>query len=221
MGSYLNRRALAALLCQLFVGFSSAFAQADEIAPGPDLVTQGIPKVPVSLARTAQHYTTNAYGLPVAGWEATKREIWIKDLKSDSTVVYRVAALNGATQPMLNIPTGVYDIYYQPQGKYLVYNQDTNGNEQFQMYLYNIETGKSTLLTDGKSRNTEPVWSNAGDRIILSTSPAGGKGVSLSAINPLDPQTNRVVAQSSGNYFKAFDWSSTPQTPRVRFGWLM
>ncbi|HYX29164.1 MAG TPA: prolyl oligopeptidase family serine peptidase [Pyrinomonadaceae bacterium] len=211
MGSYLNRRALAALLCQLFVGFSSAFAQADEIAPGPDLVTQGIPKVPVSLARTAQHYTTNAYGLPVAGWEATKREIWIKDLKSDSTVVYRVAALNGATQPMLNIPTGVYDIYYQPQGKYLVYNQDTNGNEQFQMYLYNIETGKSTLLTDGKSRNTEPVWSNAGDRIILSTSPAGGKGVSLSAINPLDPQTNRVVAQSSGNYFKAFDWSPDDQ----------
>ena len=62
-------------------------------------------------------------------------------------------------------------------------------------------------MTDGKSRNTEPVWSNAGDRIIFSSSPAGGKGVSLSIINPLDPKTNRLLAQSSGSYFKVYDWS--------------
>lgn len=188
------------------VALQAASAQG-EIAPGPNLVTEGIPKIPASLARTVQPYTTNAYGLPVAGWDATKREIWIKDLKSDSTVVYRIGAPDGATQPVLNIPTGAYDIYYQPQGKHLVYNRDTNGNEQFQMYLYNVETSKRTLLTDGKSRNTEPVWSNAGDRIIFSSSPAGGKGVSLSVLNPLDPQTNHVIAQSPGTYFKAYDWS--------------
>ncbi|HYX28427.1 MAG TPA: DPP IV N-terminal domain-containing protein, partial [Pyrinomonadaceae bacterium] len=206
----LDRSCLAAAVFAVIVlvlSHQATSAQADEVAPGPNLVTEGVPKIPASLARAAQRYTTNAYGLPVAGWDASKREIWIKDLKSDSTVVYRVAAESGAIQPVLNIPTGVYDLYYQPQGKYLVYNQDTNGNEQFQMYLFSIETNKSTLLTDGKSRNTEPVWSNAGDRIILSTSPAGGKGVSLSVINPLDPQTNHVVAQSSGTYFKAYDWS--------------
>jgi len=190
----------------LILCLQGASAQADEVAPGPNLVTEGIPKVPASLARTVQRYT-NGYGLPLAGWDAAKQEIWIKDLKSDSTVVYRVAAPDGATKPMLYIPTGVYDLYYQPQGKYLVYNRDTNGNEAFQMYLYNIETSKRALLTDGKSRNTEPVWSNAGDRIIFSSSPAGGKGVSLSVMNPLDPQTNHLLAQSSGTYFKAYDWS--------------
>jgi Tol biopolymer transport system component len=182
-------------------------AQTDEIAPGANLLTDGIPKIPASLARVAQRYTTNAYGLPVAGWNASRPEIWIKDLKSDSTVVYRVESPGGATHPVLTIPNGVYDIYYQPQRKYLVYNRDTNGNEQFQLYLYNLETNKSTLLTDGKSRNTEPVWSNAGDRIIFSSSPAGGKGVSLSVLDPLDAQTNRLIAQSSGTYFKAYDWS--------------
>lgn len=182
-------------------------AQTDEIAPGANLVTEGIPKIPSSLVRVAQRYTTNAYGLPVAGWDATKPEIWIKDLKSDATVVYRVAKPEGATEPVLTISTGVYDIYYQPQRNYLIYNRDTNGNEQFQMYLYNLDTNKSTLLTDGKSRNTEPVWSNGGDRIIFSSSPAGGKGVSLSVLDPLDPQTNHVISQSSGTYFKAYDWS--------------
>src|SRR5260370_42073258 len=150
-------RLVAAFLIAIVLIFSpqGLLAQAAEITPGPNLVTEGIPKIPASLAQAVQHYT-NGFGLPVAGWDATKREIWIKDLKSDSTVVYRVSASDGATQPLLSIPTGVYDIYYQPQGKYLDYNRDTNGNEQFQMYLYNIESGKSTLLTDGKSRNTEP-----------------------------------------------------------------
>ena len=105
------------------------------------------------------------------------------------------------------IPAGVYDLYYQPQGRYLIYNQDTNGNEAFQMYLYDLGTHKSSLLTDGKSRNTEPVWSNAGDQIIYSSSPAGGNGVSLYVINPLDPKTNRLLAQSPGSYFKVYDWS--------------
>lgn len=196
-----------ALLLLVLLPLTSASAQIEIISPGKNIESVGIPPIPASLAHTAQQYTTNAFGLPVAGWDAAKRELWLKDLKSDGTIVYRVAEPGGSTKAILSISTGVYDLYYQPQGKYLVYNRDTNGNEQFQMYLYNIETGKSTLLTDGTSRNTEPVWSNAGDRLIFSSSPAGGKGVSLSVINPLAPQTNRLLAQSSGTYFKAYDWS--------------
>lgn len=203
----LLRKMLAVFCCLFSVALSNVFAQGDEISPGPNLLTQGIPRIPASLARTVQRYTSNAYGLPVAGWDATKRELWIKDLKSDGTIVYRVAEPGGSTKAVLSISTGVYDLYYQPQRKYLVYNRDTNGNEQFQMYLFDIETGKTAQLTDGTSRNTEPVWSNAGDRIIFSSSPAGGKGVSLSVINPLDSKTNRLLVQSSGTYFKAYDWS--------------
>ncbi len=190
----------------LLLSLATASAQNDEIAPGGNLVTEGIPRISASIAQTVQRYTSG-YGLPLAGWDPAKREIWLKNLTSGSTSVFRVGESGGTQQPILYIPAGVYDLYYQPQGRYLIYNQDTNGNEAFQMYLYDLRTQKSTLLTDGKSRNTEPVWSNAGDRVIFSSSPTGGKGVSLSIINPLDPKTNRLLAQSSGTYFKVYDWS--------------
>jgi len=190
----------------LILSCGAASAQNDEIAPGGNLVTEGIPKISASIAQTVQRYTSG-YGLPLAGWDPAKREIWLKNLTSDSASVFRVEEPGGASQPTLYIPAGVYDLYYQPQGRYLIYNQDTNGNEAFQIFLYDLNTQKSTLLTDGKSRNTEPVWSNAGDRLIFGSSPVGGKGVSLSIINPLDTKTNRVLAQSSGTYFKVFDWS--------------
>jgi hypothetical protein len=57
--------------------------------------------------------------------------------------------------------------------------RDANGDEAFQLYLYEIETKRSTLLSDGRSRNTEPVWSNAGNQIVYSSSPAGAEGLVL------------------------------------------
>src|SRR5262249_31191513 len=92
------------------------------------------------------------------------------------------------------------------------YNKDTDGNEAFQMYLYNIEMGKSTLLSDGISRNTEFVWSNSGDAIIYGRSLASeGPGVSLYYMNPLDPKSNRILVKSEGNYLKMYDWSPDDQ----------
>src|ERR1043166_5401722 len=41
----------------------------------------GVPPIPSSLANEVQPYA-GIYGLPVAGWNPTKREIWLKGLSS-------------------------------------------------------------------------------------------------------------------------------------------
>lgn len=106
-------------------------------------------------------------------------------------------------------------MYFQPQAKYLVYNRDANGDESFQMFLYNPATRASTLLSEEKSRNTEPVWSHSGERVVWSYSPSKGSGVSLAVINPFDPKSRRLLVESTGNYLKAFGWS--PDDTQVAF----
>ncbi len=191
----------------LLSGISTALAQGDSVNPGKNIEVLGVPPIPASLARAVQPYT-NIYGLPLAGWDPTGREIWLKGL-SNVTWISRVKT-PGASPETTSIyiqANGIYDIYVQPQGKYLAYTRDANGNEAFQLYLYEIGAGKTTLLSDGKSRNTEPVWSNAGNRIVYGSSPTGTAGVSLRLIDPLEPKTDHLFAQSSGSYFKAYDWS--------------
>jgi dipeptidyl aminopeptidase/acylaminoacyl peptidase len=202
--------ALALLLANL-VG-ASVFAQSGQFSPSKNIEAVGVPPIPASLAREIQPYNS-PYGLPVAGWNPLKREIWLKGLSS-VTWVSRVAS-PGATPETSAIyiqSSGIYDIYFQPQGKYLAYTRDTNGNETFQLYLYEISAHNSTLLSDGKSRNTEPVWSNAGDKIVYSSSPAGAEGVNLRLLNPFDPKTDRLLEKSSGSYLKAYDWSPDDKT---------
>src|SRR5256885_12345423 len=47
-----------------------------------------------------------------------------------------------------------------PQETAVVYVKDTDGNEIFQVYKFDPASNTSTLISDGKSRNTEPAWSN-------------------------------------------------------------
>jgi len=200
-----NVVAASALL--LFSSFGLFATQINDIEPGPTLVADGIPKIPASLASSIKQYTT-AYGLPVAAWNPSKHEVWLKDLANKMTVISRVAAPGDNRQTIGVIPIGgVYDLYFDPSRRHLVYNKDTDGNEAFQMYLYDLESHKTSVLTDGKSRNTEPVWSNKENRIVYSSSPVGGNGVSLFVMNPFEPESNRLLAKSAGTYFKAFDWS--------------
>ncbi|MGA9772994.1 MAG: prolyl oligopeptidase family serine peptidase [Blastocatellia bacterium] len=186
--------------------------QSDEIIPSDSLIMDGIPKISASLAKRVNLYK-NAYGYPLAGWDPSRRELWIKALAGTGTWISRVETPGSIPKPLISIQTGgVYDVYFQPQGKYLVYNKDTDGNETFQFFLYDIATRESKPITDAKSRSTEPVWSNAGDRIIYSSSPPNGKGVDLSLINPFESQSNRQLAQGQGNYLKVYDWSPDDRT---------
>jgi dipeptidyl aminopeptidase/acylaminoacyl peptidase len=197
------------LICSTAHG---AFAQGGAIAPGKNLEVVGVPPIPSKLRHEVQPYA-NIYGLPLAGWNPVRREIWLKGLSS-------VAWISQVTSPKATPETssiyiqsgGIYDLYFQPQNRYLAYTRDANGDEAFQLYLYEIEGRRSTLLSDGKSRNTEPVWSHAGNQIVYSSSPAGAEGVGLRLLNPFEPKSDRLLEKSSGSYLKAYDWSPDDKT---------
>jgi dipeptidyl aminopeptidase/acylaminoacyl peptidase len=196
-----------AMLMVVFLLVGIVQAQSQSTAPSKNIEALGVPPIPSSIAGQVQPYT-GIYGLPVAGWNPAKREIWLKGLSS-VTWISRVSS-PGATAETSTIyiqSSGIYDLYFQPQGEYLAYTRDANGNESFQLYLYKISSRQSTLLSDGKSRNTEPVWSNAGDKIVYSSSPSGTEGVNLRILDPFDPKTDRLLEKSSGSYLKAYDWS--------------
>ncbi len=181
-------------------------AQEGVLKPPEGIEAQGVPPVPTMLADQMKRYT-GAYGLPLAGWHPDKRELWVKGI-STAAWVSRIEAPEGPQQTWIYLQMGgVYDFYFSPQAKHLIYNRDSDGDESFQMYLYNIDKRQSARLSEGKSRNTEFVWSNKGDRVVHGFAPAKGEGVSLALANPFDANNKRLLVESTGNYLKAYDWS--------------
>ena len=205
--SSLCARALSATILSLFIGVSVGRAQEQLISSSKNIEAFGVPPIPALLAKVLEPYM-GVYGLPLAGWNPARREVWLKGL---SSVTWISPVISPGMKP---IPSsiyiqagGIYDIYFQSQGKYLAYTRDASGNEIFHLYLYEIGTGNTTLLSDGKSRSTEPVWSNAGDKIVYSSTPTSGVGVNLRMLDRLEAKADHPLVQSSGSYLKAYDWS--------------
>lgn len=193
-------------VCCILINSYSVTAQSDELLPGPEIQAEGISKISKSLVTEVNKYNYS-FGWPIVGWNDSGNEIILKN-KSGGFSLY-VASVPGRIPRnwLRHKESFIYDIYPDPAKRYLVYNKDSNGDEVFQMYLFDMEDKSSSLLSDGLSRDTEPVWSRSGEKIAYSCSKRGELGVSLCLIDPLARKLTRPLVKTRGNYFVAQDWS--------------
>jgi len=185
---------------------SAVFAQA-EIKPPDSVIHEGIPNVPASLAREADPYRS-FYGSSLCGWNPAKAEaIVIRYTSEASLQAARVGGPGQAPEFFTNLPQGFRESYVDPLGKYILYVKPVDANFQSQFYKYDIATRTSEPLTDGKSKNLYPVFSNSGKLLAYSSTRRNGSDLDVYVMDPLDPKTNRLVAELSGNDWAPFDWS--------------
>ena len=184
-----------------------AFAQSDEIVPNENLVAEGIPKIPAKLAETVGRYSEfRTAGF--ASWHPNRREMLIETRFGDTYQVHEVKFPGGARTQLTFFPDRVATADYRPgTGDSFLFLKDVGGGEFFQPYRYDFATGDITLLTDGKSRNTSPRWSDQGDRIAYGSTQRTGNDVDIWVVSASDPASARMVAQMEGGGWGVSDWS--------------
>ncbi len=208
MKLYLLKSQIAFGLVIFMLFPASTLAQTNEIAPGDNLVIEGIPKIPASLAEEVGLYTKSR-AAELLSWHPIKREMLIATFFGDSPQIHQVK-FPGAARTQLTFfadrPTS--GVSYQPTtGNYFIFRKDIGGDQNYQIYRYDLPSGTITLMTDGKSRNSSGVWSTAGDRIVYSSTRRTGKDGDLYIVDPLNPKSTRMVAELQGGGWRALDWS--------------
>src|ERR1035438_8057527 len=184
-----------------------AFAQNDVVVPNDNLVAEGIPKIPVSLAESVGRYS-EFRSAGFASWHPTKREMLIVTRFADTAQVHHVKFPGGARSQLTFFPDRVAGAAYEPvPGDSFLFVKDVGGGEFFQLYRYDLATGDITLLTDGKSRNTSPRWSYQGDRVAYGSTKRSGNDVDIWVVNANDPSSARMVVQMEGGGWGVSEWS--------------
>jgi dipeptidyl aminopeptidase/acylaminoacyl peptidase len=194
-------------LVVLLVSVSRLIAQPGDLTPADNLVTENIPKIPASLVEEVGRYTDfRAAGL--ADWHPTKRQMLISTRFGDTAQVHQVAFPGGARTQLTFFPDSVGGALYQPtQGNYLIFAKGSGGNERYQTYRYDFATGKVTLLTDGKSRNSLGRWSSAGDQVVYSSTRRNGADADVYLMDPADAKSSRLLLEVKGGGWFPLDWS--------------
>jgi dipeptidyl aminopeptidase/acylaminoacyl peptidase len=182
-------------------------AQEATIAPPENIVADGVPKVAAAVGETAGRYSENRSAFP-ADWNPQRREMIIGTRFANTYQAHLVKMPGGARQQLTFYPEPVYGGSFHPNGgDYMVFAKDVGGGEWYQFFRYDFSSGESTLLTDGKSRNTSAQWSNGGDWIAYVSSRRNNEDMDLWAMNPADRKTDHLVTQLKGGGWEPQDWS--------------
>ena len=179
-----------------------------ESATVPDnLVAEGIPPLSDSIKTSASRYL-DFRTASFLGWHPTQRAMLISTRFGDVPQLHWVAQPLGARKQLTFSAEPIRAGAIRPRsGDSILFSQDSGGGEFFQLYRYDFAGGRTTLLTDGKSRNSGARWSHTGRSFAFTSTQRNGKDNDLFVMSPEDPKSARRVLEVKGGGWQIEDWS--------------
>ncbi|HRF26564.1 MAG TPA: S9 family peptidase [Ferruginibacter sp.] len=178
------------------------------IAPGNNLIVDGIPSIPLSIKEEMQFYSESR-SAGFAGWHPINRSMLISTRFGNTNQLHQLAMPMGARRQMTFFEDAVSSGSYEPlQGKYVIFSKDAGGNEFAQLYRLDLETGKTVLITDGgRSQNSSPLWSRSGKQMAYASTKRNGADRDIYIMDPANPSSEKQVLQLKGGGWGVLDWS--------------
>ncbi|HEY5893769.1 MAG TPA: S9 family peptidase [Chthoniobacterales bacterium] len=198
-------RLLTVLAVAVFLPLSG-MAEEPTIAPNDNLVLDGVPPIPVSIAEKARRYTDFRLGI-FAAWHPSERKLLILTRFAETAQVHEVAGPGADRRQLTFFPDAVTGAEYpKDDDSYVLINKSAGGNEFSQNYRLDLDTGDITLLTDGSSKNSAGIFSNDG-RLVYTSTRRTRKDTDFYIVDPKDPKSDRLLTESSGGGWSPLDWS--------------
>ena len=88
-----------------------------------------------------------------------------------------------------------------------LYARDRGGDENAQLYLHDLQTRSTRLLTDGKSRHGGALWSRDGRYLAYQSNARNGVNQDVYVLEVASAASPRLVVSSQGQTWQPLDWS--------------
>jgi len=180
------------------------------VAGVPSLLENGLPEVPAQLRARIEQYqnSRSANALDVA---ADGSQLLIATRFASTNQLHLVEQPMGMRTQLTFGNEPVNSARFVPgDPRALLYLQDVGGGEFHQVFRLDRRTGRSELLTDGKSRHEGLVVSVDGTRFAYSGTGRNGKDTDVYLAQMAQPRDARRVTEREGAWQAVeFSWDGT------------
>lgn len=184
------------------------FADGEFASPPLGMELTSVPGVPVELTVDVGRYQ-NVRSASVLNWVGDR--LLIMTRFGDTSQIHLVSKPLGMREQVTfaNEPIGGALVPPIVDPNQIIYSKDIGGSESYQLFLMNLDSRSSELLTDGKSRYTGVSFSHSGSKIAYSSTEINGRDTDL-FIQDLEGE-RIVVQQGEGVGWRVVDWSPDDQ----------
>jgi dipeptidyl aminopeptidase/acylaminoacyl peptidase len=185
---------------------AAAQAPAARKAPGVPaaISTEGVPTVPEDITRRlAQYHSARSASFEDFGPDGS---VLISTRFAETAQLHLVPFPGGRREQITFSSEPISNGMFIPGSADILYTQARGGDENYQIYRLDRKQGRSTLLSDGTSRNGLGPLNRAGDKIVVSSNRRNGKDTDLYLLN-LKTGATEMLMEVAGEFWHAEDWS--------------
>jgi dipeptidyl aminopeptidase/acylaminoacyl peptidase len=203
----MNRIYLLLLLAAPVLADTSA-AAVSRVERG-NLIFENIPDAPAGLADNLDGYLNARQATPL-GW-SPKGQLLIATRFADVNQLHLVEQADGARRQLTFFSDAITEAAFSPDParSAYVFLKDVGGNENSQLYYQHLGEPTVKMLTDGKSMNGGPVWSNGGREVAFFSTARDGHSYDIDIVDPESGALPHLVlsGDGSGAVWSVLDWS--------------
>src|SRR5580698_292111 len=203
----MNRIYLLPLLAASLLTDSRAFALT-RVERG-NLTFENISQADAELTEKLDGYLNARQATPL-GW-SPKGQLLIATRFADVEQLHLVEQPGGARRQLTFLREPITEAAFSPDParNAYVFLKDSGGDEKAQLYYQHMGDPAARLLTDGKSLNGAPIWSNSGREVAFFSTARDGRSFDIDIVDPESGTLPRLAlaADGSGAVWSVLDWS--------------
>ena len=172
-----------------------------------NLIFDNIPEPPAGSSDKLDAYLGARQATPLGF--SPRGQLLIATRFGDVDQLHLVEKPAGERRQLTFLPESITQAAFSPDPgrSAYVYLENSRGNENAQLYYQRIGDPLPKLLSDGKSLNGRPVWSNTGREVAFFSTARDGVNVDIDIADPEAGSLPRLAVTGEGGAWYPLDWS--------------
>lgn len=196
-------------LFAMFYGAGAACAlaaePADPLRP-PAVQTESVPAVPRELADRLQQYQ-NVRSAAFRGWAPDGAGVLVATRFGDTSQLHRVYVPGGRREQITFLREPVDGRFLGERTDQLLLETARGGDENYQILRLDLSAGRTTLLTDGKSRYSLGPQLESSGRTLVTSNARNGRDTDVVLLDPFHPEAQSILLETNKQFWVPSDWS--------------
>lgn len=165
-----------------------------------NLLLEGIPDIPLNNIIQDLAPYQNVRSAVFCDWLPANKGMIIRTRFGNVSQLHLITQPAGYRKQLTFFDESIRQAVVCPNaaGNCLLFLKDSAGNELYQIYALDYQTGKYEMITDGRFRNQGIIWSNKGNRFAFASTKRNGKDYDIYLSYLHDRKNHKILLKNTG-----------------------